>query len=144
MLHKNDEEILNTIYKNSRMAYDSTGQVMTKCRDTELSEYLRRQRDHYARTCIDARTMLKSDGLSPRQIPPMQNAMAYIGISVKTAFDRSRSHIAELMYDGTNMGIVNIARSVNKCTDVSSETKRMAEQLLSGEEKYADGLRKFL
>ena len=53
MLHKNDEDILNTIYKNSRMAYDSTRQVIGECPNEELNEYLRRQTKHYADIALD-------------------------------------------------------------------------------------------
>ena len=144
MLHKNDEDILNTIYKNSRMAYDSTRQVLKKSRNSELNEYLRRQINHYAGTCKDARSRLESAGAKAERVPAMQSMMAQVGIAMKTAMDKSGSHIAELMYDGTNMGIINIARSVNHSSHASPETIKMAQELLSGEEKYVDGLRKFL
>lgn len=144
MLHRNDADILNTIFKNSRMAYDCTEQVAAKCRDPELSQYLGRQLHHYAATCAAARKKLESDGMRANPVPPMQRAMAHIGISMKTAADSSSGHIAELMYNGTNMGIVDIARSVNHSVNASDETKKLAETLLGEEEKYADGLRKFL
>ena len=144
MLHKNDEDILNTIYKNSRMAYDSTKQVLKSSSNSELNEYLRRQVNHYAGTCREARSRLENAGMKAQPVPVMQSMMAQVGIFMKTAMDKSGSHIAELMYDGTNMGIINIARSVNHSTHASPETVKMAEELLSGEEKYADGLRKFL
>ena len=144
MLHKNDEDILNTIYKNSRMAYDSTKQVIGRCRDKELGEYLKRQKDHYAGACMTARRRLEASGMKAQPVPAMQQTMAQMGIAMKTAVNNDRSHIAELMYDGTNMGIVNIARSVNHSRNATPETIKLAEDLLSGEEKYADGLRKFL
>ena len=144
MLHKNDEDILNTIYKNSRMAYDSTRQVIGECPNEELNEYLRRQTKHYADICSTARKRLAASGMKARPVPPMQLAMAHVGIMMKTAAYKSKGHIAELMYDGTNMGIVNIARSVNRSSNASPDTIRLAENLLSDEEKYADGLRKFL
>ena len=67
-----------------------------------------------------------------------------MGIFMKTAFDRRKGHIAELMYDGTNMGIIDIARSVNHSKNASPETIQLAEALMKKEEKYANGLRKFL
>lgn len=144
MLHKNDEDILNTIYQNSRMAYDSTRQVISGCRNEELGEYLKRQTKHYATICSTARKRLAASGMKAQPVPPMQLAMAHVGIFMKTAADKSKGHIAELMYDGTNMGIVNIARSVNRSSNASPETIKLAEDLLGEEEKYADGLRKFL
>ena len=144
MLQKNDVDILNTICKNSRMAYDSTKQVIGKCRDKELGEYLKSQKNRYADAFTTARKRLEDAGLSPRSVPVMQSAMAQIGIALKTAVNNDRSHIAELMYDGTNMGIIDIARSVNHSSHAAQETISLAKDLLSGEEKYADGLRKFL
>ena len=144
MLDKNDAEILNTIYKNSRMAYDSTKQVAGKCKDTELKGYLERQLRHYAENCRTAARELNTGGAVVKKIPTMQRAMAHIGISMKTMRDRSSSNIAELMYDGTNMGIIDIARTVNRSHNASDSTIQRAESLLSAEEKYADGLRKFL
>ena len=144
MLDKNDAEILNTIYKNSRMAYDSTKQVAGKCKDTELKGYLERQMRHYAETCRSAASELNTGHARVEKPSAMARAMAHIGISMKTMRDRSSSNIAELMYDGTNMGIIDIARTVNRSHNASDRTIQRAETLLSAEEKYADGLRKFL
>ena len=55
MLHRNDVDILNTIYKNSRMAYDSTKQVIGRCRDKELGEYLKSQKNRYAGAFMTAK-----------------------------------------------------------------------------------------
>lgn len=144
MLHKNDIDILNTICKNSRMAYDSTKQVIGRCRDKELCEYLKSQKNRYAGAFMTAKRRLEDNGSKPRPVPAMQSAMAQIGIAMKTAMNNDRSRIAELMYDGTNMGIIDIARSVNHSSHAAPETISLANDLLSGEEKYADGLRKFL
>ena len=140
----NDADILNTIYKNSRMAYDSTKQVAAKCADSELRGYLRRQLNHYADSCRSARRALEGSGQHAQPVPMMQQAMAQSGIFMKTFRDHSASNIAELMYNGTNMGIIDIARSVNRSHNASDDVIKRAEDLMSAEEKYADGLRKFL
>ena len=48
------------------------------------------------------------------------------------------------MYNGTNMGIVDIARTVNRAKDADQQVLDEAERLLSAEEQYADGLKRFL
>ena len=144
MLKSNDIDILNTIYKNSRMAYDSTRIVASKCRDEELKNYLKRQLGHYAGSCREARTALESEGHDVQPVPAMQQIMSRAGIFMKTFRDKSKGNIAEIMYNGTNMGIADIARCVNRSHNASDKTVHDAETLLSSEEKYADGLRKFL
>ena len=49
-----------------------------------------------------------------------------------------------MMYNGTNMGIIDIAETVNHSENAGEETLKKAERLLSREEQYADGLKRFL
>lgn len=144
MLQKHDIDILNSIYKNSRMAHDCTKLVCSRCKNTHLSDYLLRQQKHYARNCMTARDKIEAAGKRTEKIPKMEKAMAEMGIYMKTAADKTASNIAEIMYNGTNMGIVDISRTLNHSANAAESTKRLAEELLKEEVKYADGLKKFL
>lgn len=143
MLQNHDINILNSIYKNSRMAIDSTKQVEKYCKNKDLSDYLKRQISHYSENCAMAGRKISAEGKSPEKIPFMQKAMAEMGIRMK-ASGGDKSKIAELMYNGTNMGIVDISRTLNHSTHASQETKALANRLLDEEVKYADGLKKYL
>lgn len=144
MLKKHDIDILNCIYKNSRMASDSIKQVSGKCEDSELRRYIDRQQAHYEETCKELKSEIESAGGEVEEVPMMETAMAHMGISMKAWNDNSRNNLAKMMYKGTNMGIVDIAETVNHCHDASQHTLDTAERLLSREEQYADGLKKFL
>lgn len=144
MLKKHDIDILNCIYKNSRMASDCIKQVAEKCDDMELRRYIDRQQAHYEATCKELKTEIEGAGGEVEQIPAMETAMAHMGISMKTFADDSRNSLAKMMYKGTNMGIIDIAETVNHCHEASDETLKKAERLLSREEQYADGLKRFL
>lgn len=144
MLQEHDLNILNCIYKNSRMASDSIKQVSEKCDNAELRAYIGRQQSHYEQICKEIKTQIETSGGTVEPVPAVTSAMAHMGIDMKTAFDDSRNNIAKLMYNGTNMGIIDIAETVNHCTHAGEETLKKAESLLSREEQYADGLKKFL
>lgn len=144
MLQKHDIDILNSIYKNSRMAHDCTKLMCSRCHSPELSDYLLRQQKHYAKNCMTARDKIEAAGKQAKKLPKMERAMAEMGIYMKTAADKTPSNIAEIMYNGTNMGIVDISRTLNHSARACESTKRLAESLLDEEVKYADGLKKFL
>lgn len=143
MLQNQDINILNSIYKNSRMAIDCTKQVNKYCKNKDLSDYLSRQIGHYSENCAMASRRITAEGKKVEKVPFMQKTMAEMGIRMK-ASSGNKSKIAELMYNGTNMGIVDISRTLNHCVHASEETKRLANRLLDEEVKYADGLKKFL
>ncbi len=144
MLQEHDLDILNCIYKNSRMASDCIKQVSDKCPSDELRDYIGRQQAHYEETCKELKSEIEGAGGHVEPVPKMATAMSHIGISMKTLADDSRGNIAKLMYNGTNMGIIDIAETVNHCKNASGETLKKAETLLSREEQYADGLKRFL
>lgn len=126
------------------MASECIKQVSEKCDSEELREYIDHQQAHYEETCKNLKTEIENGGGEVEPVPAMNTAMAKMGIGMKTMMDDSRTNLAKLMYNGTNMGIIDIAETVNHCQSAGESTLRKAEQLLSYEEKYADGLKKFL
>lgn len=144
MSTKDNIDILNSIYKNSRMAADCIDRVAGKCRDDELRDYIGKQRVHYDNSCKKVKQQIIDMGGKVDYPAKTDRVMAGMGITAKTMMDDSRSNIAKLMYDGTNMGIKDIAKTVNHASQADEETVSEAKQLLSAEERYADGLKRFL
>lgn len=144
MSRDDDLKILNCIYQNSRMAADCIDKVCSKCPDDKLREYIRKQREHYGNSCDKLAKQIRELGTEPVQPPKADKFMADMGIDMKTMFDDSRTNIAKIMYNGTNMGIVDIAETVNHATEAEDKIISQAKQLLSAEERYADGLKRFL
>ncbi|MCM1055804.1 MAG: hypothetical protein NC394_09830 [Bacteroides sp.] len=144
MSKTDDLEILNCIYKNSKMAADCIDSVQDKCESRELCDYIAKQRTHYNNSCDKVARRIRELGGTPSEPPKTAQIMAEMGITMKTAADRSQNKIAKLMYDGTNMGIVDIAETVNHAAQATEKTLTEAKQLLSAEERYADGLKRFL
>ncbi len=144
MLEQHDIDILNCIYKNSRMASDSIKQVSEKCNEGEFRSYINRQQEHYEAVCKELKSELESSGAEVEEVPTVETAMAHMGIGMKTFADSSVNNMAKLMYNGTNMGIIDIAETVNHSHNATDETLKKAERLLSREEQYADGLKRFL
>lgn len=144
MLQQHDIDILNCIYKNSRMASDCIKQVSEKCEDGEFRNYIHRQQEHYEATCKELKTEIENAGAEVEEIPKAETMMAHMGIGMKAFMDDSRNNLAKMMYNGTNMGIIDIAETVNHSENAGEETLKKAERLLSREEQYADGLKRFL
>ena len=144
MSRDDDLKILNCIYQNSRMAADCIDKVCEKCPDDKLREYISKQRVHYRNSCDKLTKQIRELGTDPEQPPKTDKFMADMGIDMKTMFDDSRTNIAKIMYNGTNMGIVDIAETVNHATEADEKIISQAKQLLSAEERYADGLKRFL
>ena len=73
----------------------------------------------------------------------MNKVMTWYGIEMKTLLDKSNSKIAELLMQGTNMGIIEGRRLLNdKNTD--EEINKLVEKYVEVQETAVEKLKPFL
>lgn len=144
MSKKDDLAILNNIYQNCKMASECIDGITEKCSDENLKDYIQKQRMHYDNSIDKVSRRIRELGGEPEEPPKTDKMAAEMGINMKTAMDGSRQNIAKIMYNGTNMGIVDMAKTINKAKNADEKTVSQAKDLLSAEERYASGLKEFL
>ena len=64
-------------------------------------------------------------------------------VNMKTMVDKSTSHITELLIQGTNMGIIEGRRILNK-KNLNEEVNDLVQKYVTMQEKYLDNLKEFL
>ena len=83
-------------------------------------------------------------GLEPDKTNPFQKAMMWSSIKMKTLFNDSDNHIADMMIKGTVMGINELAAMKNESSNLDEKVKDFVLELLQLEENYNENLKKFL
>ena len=73
----------------------------------------------------------------------MSKTMTYYGIEMRTVFDDSDSKIAELLLQGTNMGIIEGRRILNNKT-MDKEVEKLAKEYVTMQEDSVENLKKYL
>ena len=63
---------------------------------------------------------------------------------MKTMKDDSDEHLAEMMYQGSAMGVTKIIRNLREYTVQDPDVRALAERLLKTEENNMDQMKKFL
>ena len=74
----------------------------------------------------------------------MKKAMLWSSIKMKTAFNNSRNQIAEMMINGTVMGINELSAMKNESSNLDGKVKDFVLELLQLEENYNENFKKFL
>lgn len=126
------------------MASDSICQVLEHCDDSGLRDYIAKQQKQYEEDYHKTGRQIRELGGTAENPPISADIAAGAGINMKTMFDKSKQNIAKIMFNGTNMGILDITRVVNRATDADCGVTEQAKSLLMREQKYADGLKKYL
>lgn len=142
--NRQSEEILKSVYKNAEMAYDASGDVLKRCRNTRLHREIAQQRERYKNIAAEARGELTRRGVVPKQSPPHVKAMAKMGIAMTTMMSQSSTRIAKLMIRGTTAGILDMQHAVNRSHGAEETIRRDAQALLKREQEYCDSLKHYV
>lgn len=91
--------------------------------------------------CHEMLNVIHADEKDPK---PMASMFAKMSIDLKMLADSSDEKVAELMFDGCNMGIKTVGKCLNKYTSASGGSKGIAKDLIDVEKNFANNLMEFL
>lgn len=137
-------KILESVYRNSLLAHNATESVLRCCRNNEFYGELAREQDRYKQIALRARRELSKRGAAAYQASPCVRAMISAGIAAKTAANRDTSALAEIMYKGTNNGVIDMQRTLNRARAADGSVRESAQKLLEREQLFCENLRRFL
>ncbi len=137
-------ELLNELYKASSMGTSSINKILPKVKNPKLKKDLKAQLDTYHDSCQRLRSQIYQNNSEPQDINAVAKIMADMGITFNTAVDTSPTKIAELMINGTNMGIIAVQKALNSCPNADDNLKKQTQDMLSAEQKYIDILKNYL
>ncbi len=139
-----NEEMLQFLYKSASMSADTTARVMAKTKNKRLKNELASQMAGYRHFADMATNNLRAHGLTAQDNKAVTKLMTNMGIEMNTMLDDTPSHIAELMINGANMGIIKMNKHLNRNKTCKSETREMCENLMKFEKENNSKLEGYL
>ena len=144
-VRKQTEEALAEIYRNAQLALQSISNILPATEDTEVRNLLTAQHEEYERFSARAAMLAKDKGLELKEPNPMKKAMMWGSIKMSTLTDNSRSHIADMMVQGTVMGVTSLRTTMNDLpADGDEEIKTLMREMIEAEEKYEKSWKEYL
>ncbi len=142
---KKSEEILAEIYRNCHLALESISDILPAIEDEELKAEILHQHEEYERISGKAACLARDKGLEVKEPGAVKKAMMWSSIKMSTLMDNTRSHIAEMMVQGTVMGITSLKTSLGELPeDDDEEITALLKELISVEEEFEKKLKEFL
>ena len=137
-------ELLNYVYQNSKMGEETIRHLGEITHDNEFRKHLYLQRKEYQNINKLASRMLHEHGHDEKDLGALEKAMVYMNIEVKTAVDNSPGHLAEMMMNGSTMGIIEATKNLNKYAGADREVLSLAKKLVRTEEANVEHLKPYL
>ena len=134
---KKSEEVLAEIHRNCQLAIQSISNILPEVDDSDVKEELLRQHEEYEKICGKASILAKDKNIELKNPSPIKKAMMWSSIKMNTIKDNSRAHIAEMMTQGTVMGITSLKSSLgDMSSEGDDEIEQLARELLQSEEQF--------
>ena len=134
---KKTEEALAEIYRNAQLALQSISNILPAVEDETLRDILSRQHESYEHFSARASILARDMGIELKDPNPMKKMMMWGSIKMSTMKDNSRSHIAEMMVQGTVMGITALKATVGDVpVDGNDKIITLLEEMIKAEEEF--------
>ena len=145
MTNKEDKiDVLDELNKGACMGKDAIHFILDKVKDDALKEELNRQYNKYNEISDKINNIYQNyNDDTPHETSTMNKVMTWYGIEMKTLTDDSTSKIAELLLQGTNMGIIEGRRLLNH-KDTDKDIHSLVQEYVDMQEKAVEKLKTFL
>ena len=142
---KKTEEALAEIYRNAYLAQQSIANILPETEDEELKRELTSQHEEYERFSAKAAILAKNMDLELKEPNVMKKAMMWGSIKMNTLTDHSRAHIADMMVQGTVMGITSLRTTASELPiDGNDEIIALLNEMITVEEQFEKKWKEYL
>lgn len=140
----NETQLLNHIYQTAEMGQDGIQSVLKYADEPKLRSALTAQMEEYRKLQDSAGAMLRQRQKQPQGISPMAKAGSEMMSAMKTMVDHSATKIAEMMIQGSTMGVTKSIRTIRDCQLQDERVRDLADKLLETEQANIEEMKKYL
>ncbi len=139
-----DIEVLHSIYRNAKTGEQAIVDLMPMTTDSQFASDLETQCGEYESISQEAATRLINMGERPQEVGPLKKAGMKMGVMMNTMTCDGTERLAELMIKGSNMGIIDMTKTVNSNGGASPEHLGLAQKLIKTEHDNISRLKTYL
>ncbi|MBE6700761.1 MAG: hypothetical protein E7582_02590 [Ruminococcaceae bacterium] len=136
-------QLLNKIYWGTEIGSKALNALLPKVNNPPLRRAIITQINEYDKINSDAKYQISALGKKAKK-NLFSTASAIMESKMNSAVNSSPSHIAEMIIKGSNMGIINITKELNRATFCSPTTYNLGKKLVKTEEENVTRIKSFL
>ncbi|MBR5152683.1 MAG: hypothetical protein IKW60_04045 [Clostridia bacterium] len=144
MIHNDTIELLKECNAGVKMGVTSIDDVLDKVKSEKLKGILHSSKEKHQELGSGLHELLNRYEESGKDPNPVARGMSWIKTNVMMSMDDSDRTVADLMTDGCDMGVKSLTRYLNQYQAADEDSKNMAKDLISLEERLRKDLQPFL
>ena len=139
-----DEELLGEVYKSVTMGSDSITTLMSKTTDASMRSDLTTQLEGYQNFATATKTKMYEKNFKVKEASVFAKVPAEVSMNVTAMMDNSNTKIAEMMINGSTMGVIGLTRKIRETAGASEDCVRIATDVVKFEENNITKMKTYL
>ena len=137
-------DYLSDIYRGVRMGAETLDTIIKRTEGKSIKQELMREKHTYRAFENKLLDELHNRKQRPQPATKAKRRMAKMGIIMNTALDNTPSHVADLVIQGNNMGIIGMNKAINHHRYCDKKITELANELITIQKENIDNLTRFL
>lgn len=130
MEENNDLDVLNEVHKGAKMGMDAISYMEDKIDNNGFKKEVKAQYNDYKIIAEKVEMLTTEKTWKLDDVPPKDKAIEWTSVKMQTAMDDSTSHMAEMLIQGTVMGIIEGVRLSNKNPNLGKQTEAIVDEFI--------------
>ena len=142
---EDNKNTLDELNKGATMGMDAINFLLDKVKSKKFKKVLEKQYAEYEVISNKVNELYENySDKKPHETSIVNKMMTWYGIEMRTMVDESDSKIAELLLQGTNMGIIEGRRLINNNNRIDDNIKNILHDFVTMQEDSVETLKRFL
>lgn len=141
---KMNVKLLDDAYKNARMGSYAIDCIVDKIKDEQLNDLIKKQNEYYLSATNRLNEYAERIGYRPKDLSVMLKTSSFVSINMKTIINKDTSHIAEMLVQGTTMGITTLIKELSENASADEELIDISRNIVMHQEEFVESLKNFL
>ncbi len=137
-------EVLKEVCKGVKMGMDAISYVSDKVKEPCMQDSLKHEYSMYNNILTKVDDAFANYGEEPNDYKLANKAMLWYGIQMNTITDNSNSKIAELLIQGTNMGIIEGQKLINNNKGLDRDVNNLLTDFVKFQQESVERLKPYL
>jgi hypothetical protein len=144
MIGNVDLDLIEKTYQNASIGITALEAVLDKTKNVELNNALHRQLKDYNDIIDISKEQLKVNGAQVKDNPMYEKVLMKGNVKMNTMMNSSDSHIAQMIIQGSTMGITTMTKLLNAKSNADGISTEIAKDFIRREQLNIEEMKKFL
>lgn len=139
-----EKQVILKLYQNVDMGIVGIESIEEKIQSRSLAKICLKQKEEYENIKKELLKFCKSYDVEDKELSPMAKISSEMMSNMKLMIDKTDSHIAKMMMEGTNKGLISLEEIKNNYHGKEKKLIDMIEKIIKIEQQNNEDLKIFL